>query len=364
MPTIPVELRLGAELKAALPDVGQRLAALGAALQRDLGIDFPAAQAVEDTAAAGGGYMVLVDHLPAGRGELPPGELLVRGAEMDVDLLGLPYVQRPGETASDPQEIWVEAGGAEALAKAELTALAAGEVLMERVAATLRRNAAQFVGIQEAKNLLARMEAASYEDLVREANRAVPLQRFTEVLKRLLDEQVSVSNLRLVLEALVEWGPKEQDPSLLAEYVRGSLKRQISHAHADREKLIAAVLLQRETEDVLRNALRKTAVGTYLALSDADTLILLEQVRAKRPAPQFGNPAVVILTSLDIRRYLRGFLVRNDIDVPVLSFQDIAPDYVVRPIATIAIKEAGAGTPDGTIPAHDQPRLAAAPVAA
>lgn len=336
-PTIAVELRLGSGLMAAAGDVPQQLVGIGKTLQRELGIDFPPVHLVEDQALAGWAFTVQIDHLPAYRAEIPEGHVLVKGSLMDVDLLGLPCTQRGGQTASEPQEFWVEAGATETLAKAKLSWQSAGQVVADRVTLTLRRNAAQFFGIQEAKNLLAAMEAASYEDLVREANRAVPLQRFTEIVKRLLEEQVSVSNLRLVLEALVEWGPKEQDPSLLAEYVRASLKRQISHAHADPEKLIAAVLLQREMEDLLRAALRKTAVGTYLTLGDAETRYLLDQIRAKRPVAQVAGPSVVILTSLDIRRFLRGFVVRNDLDIPVLSFQDIAPDYVVRPIATIAV---------------------------
>lgn len=335
-PTIPVVLRLGSDLFLGIPDLNQRVVELGKHLERDLGIAFPAVQSLDDPVLPTAGYMILIDNLPAGQGEMPLGQVWVKAQAMDVDLLDLPWEEKAGRNVGDPVEIWADAGKTEALDKAGLAWAGVTEILMERVMATLRRNAAQFLGIQEAKNLLAGMEAASYEDLVREANRAVPLQRFTEVLKRLLDEQVSVSNMRLILEALVEWGPKEQDPALLAEYVRGSLKRQISYAHADPEKLIAVILLQRETEDLLRAALRKTAVGTYLTLSDGDTMRLLEQIRAKRPVSQFGAPPVAILTSLDIRRFLRSFVVRNDLDVPVLSFQDIAPDYVVRPIATIA----------------------------
>ncbi len=336
----PAELRLGAALVPAATDMTARLGQLGRHLQEEFGIDFPVLRVSADAGLPEQGYCILIDHLPVARGELPAGRVLVRAAGMDVDLLGIDHLLHPVPPAGN--ELWADASATERLDRAGLPWLGMADVLVERMAATLRRNAGQFMGIQEAKNLLAAMESDGFEDLVRESNRVVPLQRFTDVLKRLLDEQISVRNRRLILEALVEWGPKEQDPALLAEYVRGSLKRQISHAHADSDKMIAAILLQRDTEDVLRAALRPTAVGTYLTLADADSARLLEQVRRKRPS-EAPAPPVVLLTSLDIRRFLRSFLTRNEIDMPVLSFQDIAPDYAVRPITTLSL----AGDPAG-----------------
>ena len=53
----------------------------------------------------------------------------------------------------------------------------------------------------------------------------MPLQKIAEVLRRLVAENVPIRNLRLVLEALIEWGQREQDVLLLTEYVRIALKR-------------------------------------------------------------------------------------------------------------------------------------------
>jgi type III secretion protein V len=349
-PSIPLEIGLGAGLAPLAGDLAARAPALARRLQDELGIDFPVARVDESAALGEREYELRLDRLPEGRGTIPANRLLVRARVMDVDLLGIAHEELPSPMPSGAKELWADEAGAEALAGAGIKALAAAEVLEERLAAVLMRSAAQFLGIQEAKNLLAAMEAESFEDLVREVSRAVPLQRFTDVLKRLLDERISIRNRRLILEALVEWGPKEQDPAMLAEYVRGNLKRQISHMHAGADKAIAAILLQRDTEDMLRAALRQTAVGTYLTLSDADAARLIAAIRDRRPDVPPGGPAVVVLTSLDVRRFLRGFLIRNELDLPVLSFQDIAADYVVRPVATVALADTRAVSPP-TVPA-------------
>jgi type III secretion protein V len=41
---------------------------------------------------------------------------------------------------------------------------------------------------------------------------------------------------------------------------------------------------------------------------------------------------------LDIRRFLRSLLIKNNIRVPVLSFQDLAPEFTVQPVVTIRIE--------------------------
>ena len=39
---------------------------------------------------------------------------------------------------------------------------------------------------------------------------------------------------------------------------------------------------------------------------------------------------------MDVRRHMRSLLVHNAIELPVLSFQDLAHEFNVQPLATIA----------------------------
>ena len=59
-----------------------------------------------------------------------------------------------------------------------------------------------------------------------------------------------------------------------------------------------------------------------------NVLKLAERLKADKVKP-------VVLTSLDVRRFLRSLLVKNNIKVPVLSFQDLAPEFTVQPVVTI-----------------------------
>jgi type III secretion protein V len=39
---------------------------------------------------------------------------------------------------------------------------------------------------------------------------------------------------------------------------------------------------------------------------------------------------------MDVRRHVRNLLVRNDLDVSVLSYQELAPEFSVQPLAAVA----------------------------
>lgn len=88
------------------------------------------------------------------------------------------------------------------------------------VSTLLVHNISEFFGIQETKTLLDDLEK-KYPDLLKECYRNNTVQRITEVFQRLLQERISIRNMRLILEALVQWAPKEKDPIMLVEHVRG-----------------------------------------------------------------------------------------------------------------------------------------------
>jgi type III secretion protein V len=216
------------------------------------------------------------------------------------------------------------------------------DVLAKCLAQTLRRNVTHFVGIQETRALLAGMEP-EYGELVKEAQAVAPLHKIAEILRRLAEENVPIGNLRLILEALIEWGQREQDVVLLAEYIRMALRRQICFRCADRNRVMAAYVLARSAED----AVRPTAVGSFLSISEEAIRPVIDGLRG-----MMSNHAVdaspIVLTSMDVRRHIRTLLTRNDIDLPVLSYQEVATEFSVQPLATIG-GELAADVGDGGI---------------
>jgi type III secretion protein V len=224
-----------------------------------------------------------------------------------------------------------------ALAQDEETAVVArGDALEAGIAtrtiALLRKHAHLFLGIQETQWILDQL-GAEYAGLVAEVQKALQLQRIADVLRRLLEEQVSIRNTRSIMESLVTWGPKEKDMLLLTEYVRCDLSRMIAHRATGGTGRLAAIMPDQEVEQAIRQSIKQTPTGNFLALPPEDISHLVAQVMALTgDAPREG---VAIVTSMDIRRYIRRMIEGAAAWLPVYSYQELTDRVELEPLGRL-----------------------------
>ena len=193
-----------------------------------------------------------------------------------------------------------------------------------------------FVGLQETRFLLDKTEE-QYGELVKEVQRVVPLPKIAEILQRLVQEEVSIRNLRSILQALIEWGQKEKDTVLLVEYVRSSLKRFISYKHSGGQNALAVYLLDTGTEETIRKAIRQTSGGSFLALDPAVTKNFVDQVTGNVGDLAESRQKPILLTSMDVRRYVKKLIELELPELPVLSYQELTQEINIQPLAKISI---------------------------
>ncbi len=347
-PPAPLNVLVSPEFarSAQSENLPQRLRAIAYEVSSDLGFATPSIGYGADGRLSGVRYVIELDMVPEVNREVSFDNLYLPASEADkASALGLGSGRTiPG--AGGPLAE-VDAAGAEALATASMAFMRAPQLVEADVQNLLRRNAAHFLGLQETKRLLAAMEP-EYKDLLREAQRVASTQRIAEILRKLLEEDVPIRNMRLILEAILEWAPREQDNIPLAGHVRVALKRQISFRVARGEKVIPAFIVERQAEEALRKA-----AGQNQQTPDAEfTAIFSQTFRVAIDSAADGVPAeTIVLVSAELRRTVWTMLRKSGLQFPVLSFQEIAPDYTVRPLATI-------GTPPSSTKTFTQHALA------
>ena len=334
-PVVPIILDMSPELHSSIDYsiLNEELASLRSALYFDLGVPFPGVNLRENAQLKENEYVLNLDEIPIARGCLESNCVLVREDPDNVRMLGidvkegLPFL--PSEKAW-----WVSESEAYKLKEFGISYLEKEKVISLNLSLVLARHASDFIGLQETKFLLDKMEERA-PDLVHEATRLLTLQKIAEIFKRLVQEQISIRDLRAILESIIAWAPKEKDLIMLCEYIRTSLSRQISYKYCAGQNILPAVLLEPNVEEVIRKSIRQTSAGSFLALDPQSSKSILAD--AKRALGNRKGKNVVIIASIDIRRYVRRLIESEFFYVAVLDYQELTPEISVQPVDRIRI---------------------------
>ena len=329
----------GAMLTPALRSRWERFAQPKVAAVRRRAAEAPALMSTD--AAPPRPTVPLLLELPAGRLSADASRELLHGLEgvldhfqlylglrlprIDVHAVQLDESEQEDEDATGWRLLAHEVPVAQGALPSENTAQALADAVRE----SLRRHTALFLGTQEANHLLTRA-SVDLPDVVKETLRALPLARVAEILRRLVEEEVAIRNLRDILETLSDAAQREKDVYALTELVRIGLKRQLCYRHAPDGRL-HALLLEPSLEEMLRGAVRVNGGAQQLALDPVQMSQLMQRFAE---AVQQHRPAAIV-TAVDIRRHVRKLIEADCFDTPVLSYHELMPTLQLEVLARV-----------------------------
>ena len=336
-PTLPLMMDVAASLQSHfdITELNTALLKIRRALYFDMGVPFPGIQLRFNESIEDETYNILLAEIPVSQGRLRGDAVLVRETGTNLQTLQIPYETDQPFLPNVPA-LWVRNEQLPALQSANIPYMDVHQILTWHLAFVLKKYSSDFIGIQETRFLLTAMEER-FPDLVKEALRVMPVQKIAEILQRLVSEDISVRNLRTVLEALIEWGQKEKDSVLLTEYVRVALRRHISYKYSSGQNILPAYLLAPGIEETVRSAIRQTSAGSYLAMEPSASKKLVENLTRTVGDLSAVAHKPVLLTSMDIRRYIRKMIEQDLYDLPVLSYQELTPEINVQPLARVEL---------------------------
>ncbi|MTC27329.1 EscV/YscV/HrcV family type III secretion system export apparatus protein [Providencia alcalifaciens] len=205
--------------------------------------------------------------------------------------------------------------------------------MIDCVSTLLLRHINEFFGIQETKNLLDDLER-KYPELLKECYRHATVQKVTEVFQRLLMEKISVRNMKLIIETLVQWVPKEKDSMMLVEHIRSSMARYISSRFSVEGRL-NVLMVNAELEDTIRQGIRQSSGGVYLHLEPEKSNELIQAAEVALENSYLSARDVNVLVPVDIRRFVKKILEGSFPELEVLSFNEVSEMVRVNVIKTI-----------------------------
>ncbi|MGN8273850.1 EscV/YscV/HrcV family type III secretion system export apparatus protein [Pseudomonas sp. SMV71] len=249
----------------------------------------------------------------------------------ELEPLGFTLVR--GTDSNRQGGVWVGAADRERVQQLGYHLRPADEECYRCLVTLLARNIREFFGVQETKQLLDEMESR-YPDLLKEVYRHVTVQKIAEVLQRLIGERISVRNMKLILESLAHWASREKDVLALVEHVRGAMARYISNKFAQGNDL-RVLLLSPEFEEVVRRGIRQTSGGSFLNLEPAESEELMDRLSVGLDSVHIAHKDLVLLCSVDVRRYIKKLIEGRFRELDVMSFGEISETVSVNVIKTL-----------------------------
>jgi type III secretion protein V len=335
--TVPLIVDIAASVRNSIrPEkLDREVARVRRALYFDFGVPFPGINLRLNENLREGEYRILVNEIPVAAGVARPGFCIVRESEANLRMFDIPF-ERGEDFLPRTPSYWVAVKHLPLIERAGIQVMTLSSMLTYHLAHVLKSHASEFVGVQETMFLMNQMQK-NFGELVREVTRLLPIVTITDVLQRLVAEEVSIRDMRTILEALVTWGQREKDPIMLVEHVRGALSRYITHKFSGGQNVIPAYLVSKEIEDVVRGAVRQTSGASYLALSPDVHRELINAIRAAAGNSTQQVLTPVILAPMDIRRFMRKIIERDFPEFAVLSYQELTASANVQPLDRIKI---------------------------
>ena len=300
-------------------------------LSQDLGFLIPSVHIRDNLDLSPNSYRITLMGVTFGEAEVQPER------EMAIDP-GHVFGKINGTPAKDPafglDAVWIAKTDNDKALSLGYTVVDCATVIATHLSQVLSNNCASLIGQEEVQNIL-NIVAKTQPKLV---NGLVPsvvsLGLLTGILQNLLSEGVPVRDMRTILETLVQYAPRSQDPEVLTAACRIGLRRLIIQDIAGDEKVLPVITLAPDLEKVLSKSLETggaTGIGIEPGLADR-----LQKSLSDSSADQEmkGEPSI-LLTSGVLRSTLSRFVKNTIPALRVLSYQEIPDDKQIRIVSVV-----------------------------
>lgn len=318
-------------------DLLERIVSIRKQFALDLGIVVPSVHIRDNLQLEPGEYRVVMKGNRVGGGTLRADcYLAMDPGGVTEEMTGIPT----REPAFGLDAIWISRGQKEQAEINGYTVVDLPTIMATHLTEILRTHAHELFGRQEADSLIENFKKIYpkvVDDLI---PNILPLGTVVRVLQNLLREQVSIRDLRTIMETLGDEGAKTKDHEILTESVRKALSRTITNKYKNDDGSLPVMTLDASLEEMIANSLLQTEQGVQLVMDPraAQTLITGVSSAIEHHPEIAGQP--ILLTSPTIRRHLYKLISRFIPQLIVLSHSEVSPDARVSAVGLVEMAHA------------------------
>lgn len=272
-------------------------------------------------------YVLSMKGAEIGRAEAQPGKwLAIDPGQVSGEL--------QGTTTQDPAfglpAVWIDTNQREHAQVYGYTVVDASTVIATHLNHLLHRHSPEMLGRQEVQKLLDKLgddQKSLVEEVVPKAISLTILQR---ILQNLLEEDVSIRDMRTILDTLAEYAGQQKDPNELTALVRIGLGRAITQQWFAGQEVLNVMGLDAQLEQVLIQAMNGNG-----AMEPGLAETLMNQAQQALEQHEGSGEAPVLVVQHSLRGVLSRFLRRRLRHLVVMSQAEIPDDRTLRVTTTV-----------------------------
>jgi len=334
----PVEISIGSNL---IPLVGgeeslfmDRIVAFRKQYALEVGFVIPKVRVKDNKRLAPNSYEIFINGAKTGSGELLIDKLLaINPGNVSETLLGV-------ET-KDPSyglpALWISETLRERAKGAGYTIVEPGTVLMTHLGEIFRQQSPNLLNRAETERLInrARESAAGLvEELI---PNVLTVSEVQKIFQNLLRERVSIRNVDMILEVLVDYGKQNKDPGFLTELVRQKLSSVICQSLMGEEGSVYVLTLDPSIEQSMAGGLRSQEGRSGFVIDPKFSEQLIARLSDQVESMLNANLFPVLLCAPELRRHIRSFTERMLPNLSVLSMSEIPNGVQLKSYGMVTI---------------------------
>ena len=293
----------------------RRIASIRRQLASELGYILPPVRVTDNLSLRAREYVISLKGVEIARFELAHGcEMAIHPGQNAPHLDGI----AAKEPAFGIPAVWIGPESVEAARKAGYTIVDATSILGTHLSELIRRHAHELFSRQDTKKLLDRVSEDNpkiVEDLV---PKLLSLAAVQKVLQNLLRERVSIRDAVSILEALGEAAAITKNTTLLTEYVRQAIRRQVAKPYLNDSGDLPGYFLDPAIEQEIESATEHSETASHLNLGPNRVRSVIERL-----SKSGTESAMVLLTSSGSRFFVRQIAESSLPNLTVLSHAEI-----------------------------------------
>jgi flagellar biosynthesis protein FlhA len=279
-------------------------------------------------------YEVSIFDAKQGGGEILPDRLLA------IDP-GVVKEKLDGIETKDPTyglpAVWILDSQREEAKNRGYTLVEPATVLMTHLIEILKQQSANLLTRAETDRLLERVRLADsglMEELVPGVMSLTDIQK---VLQNLLREKVSIRNLEMILESLVDHGKQSKDTDYLTEIVRQKLGSSICHTLAGDNGDLHVLVLDPEVEKAITSSVHDSQGRDRLIIEPQLAERVLVRIASQVEKMMRSNHMPVLLCAPELRMHIRTFTERVIPHLSIISMSEVPSSVNIKSYGMVAL---------------------------